>query len=50
MKMELDPEWYRWKTALTLVQAAGRGVRHEKENKQSIEGSRLPNRQSYRRT
>jgi len=32
MKMELDPEWYRWKTALTLVQAAGRGVRHEKDS------------------
>jgi Rad3-related DNA helicase len=30
-RMELDPEWYRWKTALTLVQAAGRGVRHDKD-------------------
>lgn len=30
-RMELDSEWYRWKTALTLVQAAGRGVRHEKD-------------------
>jgi Rad3-related DNA helicase len=30
-RMEIDPEWYRWKTALTLVQAAGRGVRHEKD-------------------
>lgn len=30
-RMEIDPEWYRWKTALTLIQAAGRGVRHEKD-------------------
>lgn len=30
-RMELDNEWYKWKTALTLVQAAGRGVRHEKD-------------------
>lgn len=30
-RMELDQEWYRWKTALTLVQAAGRGVRHEND-------------------
>jgi Rad3-related DNA helicase len=30
-RMEIDPEWYRWKTALTLVQAAGRGVRHDKD-------------------
>jgi Rad3-related DNA helicase len=30
-RMELDPEWYNWKTALTLVQAAGRGVRHDKD-------------------
>jgi len=30
-KMELDQEWYRWKTALTLVQASGRGVRHDKD-------------------
>ncbi|MDD5650314.1 MAG: ATP-dependent DNA helicase [Candidatus Nanoarchaeia archaeon] len=30
-RMEIDPEWYNWKTALTLVQAAGRGVRHDKD-------------------
>jgi Rad3-related DNA helicase len=30
-RMEIDQAWYRWKTALTLVQAAGRGVRHEKD-------------------
>jgi Rad3-related DNA helicase len=30
-RMEMDQEWYRWKTALTLVQAAGRGVRHDKD-------------------
>ncbi|MDD5649689.1 MAG: ATP-dependent DNA helicase [Candidatus Nanoarchaeia archaeon] len=30
-RMEIDPEWYNWKTALTLVQAAGRGVRHNKD-------------------
>jgi Rad3-related DNA helicase len=29
--MELDQEWYRWKTVLTLIQAAGRGVRHEND-------------------
>ena len=28
-KMELDQDWYNWKTALSLVQAAGRGVRHK---------------------
>jgi len=30
-RMEIDHEWYKWKTALTLVQAAGRGVRHEND-------------------
>jgi len=30
-KMEIDPDWYAWKTALTLVQAAGRGVRHKND-------------------
>jgi Rad3-related DNA helicase len=30
-RMEIDQEWYNWKTALTLVQAAGRGVRHEND-------------------
>ena len=30
-RMEIDKEWYLWKTALTLVQAAGRGVRHEND-------------------
>jgi len=30
-RMEIDPEWYVWKTVLTLVQAAGRGVRHEND-------------------
>lgn len=27
-RMEMDEEWYRWRAALSLVQAAGRGVRH----------------------
>lgn len=30
-RMDIDREWYLWKTALTLVQAAGRGVRHDKD-------------------
>lgn len=30
-RMEMDSQWYKWKTALTLIQAAGRGVRHEKD-------------------
>lgn len=30
-RMEMDNQWYKWKTALTLVQAAGRGVRHDKD-------------------
>lgn len=30
-RMEIDSEWYKWKTALTLVQAAGRAVRHDKD-------------------
>lgn len=30
-RMEIDQQWYNWKTALTLVQAAGRGVRHEND-------------------
>jgi Rad3-related DNA helicase len=30
-RMEIDHTWYQWKTALTLVQAAGRGVRHEND-------------------
>lgn len=32
MRMEIDNDWYKWKTALTLVQASGRGVRHENDN------------------
>lgn len=27
-RMEIDEEWYRWKAALTLVQASGRAMRH----------------------
>jgi ATP-dependent DNA helicase DinG len=30
-KSEIDPDWYSWKTALSLVQAAGRGVRHKND-------------------
>jgi ATP-dependent DNA helicase DinG len=30
-KMELDKDWYNWKAALSLVQAAGRGVRHKND-------------------
>ncbi len=30
-RMEIDYDWYVWKAALILVQAAGRGVRHEKD-------------------
>jgi ATP-dependent DNA helicase DinG len=30
-KMEIDPEWYNWKAALTLVQETGRGVRHKED-------------------
>ena len=28
-RMEKDPGWYNWKTATTLVQVTGRGVRHK---------------------
>lgn len=31
-RMEVDPEWYRCKAAITLVQAAGRGMRHDKDS------------------
>jgi len=31
-RMEIDPEWYRWKAALTLVQAAGRAMRHDNDH------------------
>jgi Rad3-related DNA helicase len=31
-RMELDGEWYRWAAALTLVQAAGRAMRHENDH------------------
>ena len=30
-RMEIDPDWYSWKAALTLVQAAGRAMRHEND-------------------
>jgi Rad3-related DNA helicase len=30
-RMEIDGDWYRWKAALTLVQAAGRAMRHEED-------------------
>lgn len=28
-RKEIDPDWYVWKAALTLMQVAGRGVRHK---------------------
>jgi len=30
-RMEIDYDWYVWKAALILVQAAGRGVRHKED-------------------
>jgi len=30
-RMEVDDDWYKWKTVLTLIQAAGRGIRHDKD-------------------
>jgi ATP-dependent DNA helicase DinG len=30
-RMKLDPAWYRWRTALTLVQATGRSVRSKND-------------------
>ncbi len=30
-RMELDNSWYAWKCALTLIQVAGRGVRHKED-------------------
>lgn len=31
-RMGLDPDWYRWQTALTLVQALGRSVRSKDDH------------------
>jgi Rad3-related DNA helicase len=31
-RMKLDPAWYRWRTALTLVQATGRSVRSKDDH------------------
>lgn len=30
-RMELDPSWYRWQTALTLVQSLGRSIRSSED-------------------
>jgi Rad3-related DNA helicase len=30
-RMEKDSRWYRWQTALAIVQASGRGIRHEED-------------------
>jgi ATP-dependent DNA helicase DinG len=30
-KMEKDPDWYFWKTSLSIIQGVGRGVRHSKD-------------------
>jgi len=31
-RMEIDPEWYTWKTCFTIVQSVGRGTRHDKDH------------------
>lgn len=30
-RQEIDYSWYQWKTALSLIQTAGRGVRHDQD-------------------
>jgi len=30
-RKEIDPDWYLWKTSLTLIQVTGRGVRHKED-------------------
>lgn len=31
VKMNLNPEWYQWKTAINIIQGIGRGIRNEKD-------------------
>ena len=31
-RCEVDPQWYQWRAAITLMQSAGRAMRHEEDN------------------